>query len=450
MKYLRYRKKRMTSFQVIIAGFLLVILTGSILLVLPISTRSGESASFFDALFTATSATCVTGLVVHDTATYWSAFGQAVILVMIQIGGMGVVTIAVSAAVISGRKIGLMQRSTMQEAIAAPSVGGIVRLTGFILKATILIELAGAFLMMPVFWKDFGFPKGTWYALFHSISAFCNAGFDLMGSTAQYSSLTGYSANSIINIVVIGLIIIGGIGFLTWDDVKCKGIHIRKYRLQSKVILIMTAGLILVPFLFFFFGEFSRQAWSNMSLGEKAWTALFQAVTPRTAGFNTIDLTQLSEAGQTLIIVLMLIGGSPGSTAGGMKTTTVAVLFLTLLAVFKRKEDTECFGRRVEENAIKYAAAILLMYFILFLSGGFIISCVEGMPMLTCLFETASAIGTVGLSLGITPGLGAISRMILIILMFLGRVGGLTLVFAAFSGTQSNIARLPKEKITVG
>ncbi|MGN1147727.1 MAG: TrkH family potassium uptake protein [Lachnospiraceae bacterium] len=450
MKYLRYRKNRMTSFQVIITGFLLVILTGSLLLMLPISTRSGQAASFFDALFTATSATCVTGLVVHDTATYWSAFGQAVILVMIQIGGMGVVTIAVSAAVISGRKIGLMQRSTMQEAIAAPSVGGIVRLTGFILKATILIELAGAFLMMPVFWRDFDFLKGTWYALFHSISAFCNAGFDLMGSTAQYSSLTGYSANGIVNIVIIGLIIIGGIGFLTWDDVKCKGIHIKKYRMQSKVILVMTAGLILVPFLFFFFGEFSRQTWNDMPLGEKIWTSLFQAVTPRTAGFNTIDLTQLSEAGQTLIIVLMLIGGSPGSTAGGMKTTTVAVLFLTLIAVFKRKEDTECFGRRVEENTIKYAAVILVMYLILFLSGGFIISCVEGLPMLTCLFETASAIGTVGLSLGITPGLSAISRMILIILMFLGRVGGLTLVFAAFSGTQSNIARLPKEKITVG
>ena len=431
-------------------GFLAVILLGSILLMLPVSTRNGESAPFADALFTATSATCVTGLVVHDTATYWSAFGQAVILILIQIGGMGVVTIAVSAAVISGRKIGLMQRSTMQEAISAHSVGGIVRLTSFILKSTILIELTGAVLMMPVFWKDFGPLKGTWCALFHSISAFCNAGFDLMGGTGEFSSLTGYAGNGWINAVIIGLIIIGGVGFLTWDDIKRNGIHLRKYRMQGKVILVMTSVLILLPFLFFFFGEFSGQKWDDMPIGTKIWTGLFQAVTPRTAGFNTVDLNLFSQAGQTIIIILMLTGGSPGSTAGGMKTTTVAVLFMTLFAVFKRKESTECFGRRIEDSTVKYAAAILLMYISLFLTGGIIISCIEGLPMLTCLFETASAIGTVGLTLGITPGLGVVSRIILIILMFLGRVGGLTLVFAAISDRRRNISRLPKEKITVG
>lgn len=449
MGCLRYKKKRLTSFQIIIVGFLLVILTGSILLMLPVSAKSGKATSFLDALFTATSATCVTGLVVQDTATYWSVFGQAVILLLIQIGGMGVVTIAVSLASISGRKIGLMQRSTMQEAIAAPSVGGIVRLTGFILKATILIELIGALLLLPVFWKDFG-PKGIWYALFHSISAFCNAGFDLMGSSSPFSSLTGYAANGFVNAVVIGLIIIGGIGFLTWNDVKCNGIHIRKYRMQSKVILVMAAILILFPFLFFLFGEFARPAWDAMSFGERVWAALFQAVTPRTAGFNTVDLTLLSEAGQAVLILLMLIGGSPGSTAGGMKTTTLAVLFMTLFAVFKRKEDTECFGRRIEENTIKNAAAILLMYLTLFFTGGFLISCMEGLPILTCLFETASAIGTVGLSLGITPGLGHVSRLLLIGLMFFGRVGGLTLVFAVFSDQESKVSKLPKEKITVG
>ncbi|MGN0141954.1 MAG: TrkH family potassium uptake protein [Roseburia sp.] len=450
MRHLLCWKRHLSSFQIIIIGFLLVILTGSILLMLPFSTKSGESASFQDALFTATSATCVTGLVVHDTATYWSGFGQAVILLLIQIGGMGVVTIAVSLAVISGRRIGLMQRSTMQEAIAAPSVGGIVRLTGFILKATLGIEMAGAFLMLPVFWNEFGFRKGIWYALFHSVSAFCNAGFDLMGSTEQFSSLTGYTGNGYINAIVIGLIVTGGIGFLTWDDVKCKGIRFRKYRLQSKVILIMTAVLIVLPFCFFFFVEFGRPLWEEMPLSEKLWAALFQSVTPRTAGFNTVDLTRFSDSGQSLLIILMLIGGSPGSTAGGMKTTTIAVLFLTLSAVFRRKEDSECFGRRIEENTIRNAAAILLMYLALFLTGGIVISCMEGLPMMTCLFETASAIGTVGLTLGITPGLGMASRMILIILMFLGRVGGLTLVFAAVSDKERNLSRLPKEKITVG
>lgn len=450
MNHLFTIKKRFSSFQIISIGFLSVILIGSILLMLPVSTNSGEAASFSDALFTATSATCVTGLVVQDTAAYWSPFGQAVILLLIQTGGMGVVTIAVSVAVISGRKIGLMQRSTMQEAISAPNVGGIVRLTGFILKATLIFELTGAFLMLPVFGSDFGFLKGIWYAFFHSISAFCNAGFDLMGNKEAFSSLTGYSENVLINVVIMGLIIAGGIGFLTWDDIRQKGIHIKKYCLQSKVILFMTAVLIVLPFLFFFFGEFKGAAWEHMTFGEKFQAALFQTVTPRTAGFNTVDLSLFSESGQMIMIVLMLIGGSPGSTAGGMKTTTMAVLLASLFAVFRRKEEVECFGRRFEEKVIRNAAGILLMYLILFLTGGIVISCLEGLPILTCLFEAASAIGTVGLTLGITAKLGRLSQLILIILMFLGRVGGLTLIFAAFSAKERNLSKLPMEKITVG
>ena len=348
----------MTSFQVITIGFLSVIFVGSILLMLPVSSKTGHFTPFLEALFTATSATCVTGLVVHDTATYWSGFGQLIILLLIQTGGMGVVTVAVSLATISGKKIGLMQRSTMQEAIAAPSVGGIVKLTGFILKSTMLIELTGAILMLPVFWKDCDGLSGIWYAVFHSISAFCNAGFDLMGNRAQYSSLTGYAANGWINMVIMSLIVIGGIGFLTWDDVRYKGIHIRKYRMQSKVILFMTALLILLPFLYFYFGEFSQKVWDDMSTGEKIWGALFQTVTPRTAGFNTVDLTKFTESGKMVMILLMLTGGAPGSTAGGMKITTAAVLFMTLFSVFRKKEDTECFGRRIEEGTVKYASAV--------------------------------------------------------------------------------------------
>ena len=450
MHYTFIRKKHISSSRIIIIGFMLVILTGSVLLMLPVSTKSGEMASFGDALFTATSATCVTGLVVHDTATYWSTFGQAVILLLIQIGGMGVVTIAVFIAVVSGRKIGLMQRSTMQEAIAAHNVGGIVRLTGFILKATVMIELVGAFCMLPVFGKEFGIPKGIWYAVFHSISAFCNAGFDLMGSREAFSSLTGYQGNIVVNLVIMALIIIGGIGFLTWHDIRSNGVHIRKYRMQSKVILTSTIVLLLIPFLIFFFGEFGQAAWENMTLKERVLSSMFQSVTPRTAGFNTVDLSQLTESGKTIIIILMLIGGSPGSTAGGMKTTTAAVLFITLLAVFGKKGDAECFGRRIGEDIIRNAAAILIMYLTLFLTGAIVISSLEGLPILTCLFETASAIGTVGLTLGITPGLGVVSRMILILLMFMGRVGGLTLVFAAVSGRQKNLSRFPREKITVG
>ena len=441
---------RLSSSQVIILGFMCVILMGSLLLSLPFATQSGKSAGFLDALFTATSSVCVTGLVVHNTATYWSAFGQAVILMLIQIGGMGVVTVAVTVTMISGRKIGLMQRSTMQEAISAHHVGGIVKMTGFILKTTLLIELIGAALLSIVFCRDFGPLRGVWYGLFHAISAFCNAGFDLLGIEESYASLTAYVSQPLVTIVIMLLIIIGGIGFLTWEDVRTHRLHLHAYRMQSKVILASALVLIALPTAYLYFFEFSGGAWAGKSVGERLLAATFQAVTPRTAGFNTVDLTQLSETGQSVLILLMLVGGAPGSTAGGMKTTTAAVLLLSTLALFRRRETIRCFGRRIDERVVRDAVAILLMYLVLFIFGALVISRIEDLPMLTCMFETASAIGTVGLTLGITPGLGVASRLILIALMFIGRVGGLTLIFAAISGAQHYAARLPKEKITVG
>lgn len=445
---LRYR--HLSSSQIILLGFLLVIAVGTLLLMLPFATQDGEGAVLTDALFTATSCVCVTGLVVHNTATYWSGFGQAVLLSLIQIGGLGVVTIAVAIAMFSGRKIGLMQRSTMQEAIAAPKVSGIVKLTSFILKTVFIIELLGAMAMYPVFAETFGYLRGIWYAIFHSVSAFCNAGFDIMGSIEPYSSLTYYASNEVINITIMLLIIIGGIGFLTWDDIKTNGIHLRKYRMQSKVIFTVTAALILLPAAFFFFVEFSGGEWVDISLKERILYSFFQAVTPRTAGFNTVDLTALSEPGLVITIILMLIGGSPGSTAGGMKTTTVAVLVVMALSVFKREDDANIYNRRIATETLRQAAAILLMYTTLFIAGGLLISCIEGIPVLTAFFETASAIGTVGLSLGITPELGLLSRIVLIMLMILGRVGGLTLIFAAWSFGRNKVSRLPQEKITVG
>ncbi len=417
---------------------------------LPISSAEGHGTPFLDSLFTATSAVCVTGLIVHDTATYWSGFGQAVIITLIQIGGMGIVTIAVAFARLSGRKIGLMQRSTMQEAISAPHVGGIVRLTNFILRTTIAIELIGAIILYPCFLSEFGPLKSIWYSVFHSISAFCNAGFDLMGIREPFSSLTAYASHPVVNIVIAFLIIIGGIGFLTWEDIKIHTYHLHKYRMQSKTILCVTSVLIVVPAIYFFFAEFSRNTWGDLSLGERTIRSFFQSVTPRTAGFNTVDLTLLTEPGQVITILLMLIGGSPGSTAGGLKTTTVAVLFASAFAVFTQKPNGHLFHRRIPDNTIHYAATILLMYIVLFLSGGLLISCAEGLPVLPSLFEAASAIGTVGLSMGITPQLGILSRIVLICLMFFGRVGGLTLVFAAISNKHHAASKLPQEKITVG
>ena len=439
------KRKRLTAFQTITVGFAIVILVGSLLLMLPVSTADGEKTPFIDALFTSTSAVCVTGLVIHDTAEYWSMFGQLIILLLIQIGGMGVITVVASFLIVSGQRIGLMHRSAMQEALSAPKVGGIVRLAGFIIKTTFIIEILGALLLSFVFCREFGAAKGLWYSIFHSVSAFCNAGFDLMGIKAPFSSLTSYNVNPVINITIMLLIIIGGIGFLTWDDVRSNGGRIRKYRLQSKTIVFVTAVMICVSFLYFFIFEFKGEP-----IEERIWESLFQSVTPRTAGFNTADLTQMSETGQLFTIILMIFGGSPGSTAGGIKTTTVAVLIAACIATFGKREEVRLFNRSISEETVKYAITIFMMYIISFSVGGALISNIEGVPLMSGLFEAASAIGTVGLSLGITPGLGAASKAILMGLMFLGRVGGLTLVFAAMSGGHRISSKLPKEKITVG
>lgn len=443
-------KLKISTFQIILLGFMLVIAIGAVLLVLPVASKNGEGSGIMDAVFTSTSAVCVTGLVVHDTATYWSAFGQTVIAALIQIGGMGVVTVAVAIVMLTGRKIGIMQRSALQESIAAPKVGGIVRFIGFILKTMVIIELIGAAVMAPVFVARFGVKQGLLYSLFHSVSAFCNAGFDLMGAEGEYSSLTAFTSQPLINITVMLLIIFGGLGFLTWDDIKTNKIHFKSYRMQSKVIILYTLALVVLPALYFFFVEFGRDNRSGLSGDERVYASLFQAVAPRTAGFNTVDMSNLSDAGQAMTIILMLIGGSPGSTAGGMKTTTVAVLFASAVSVFRHRESPQCFGRRIDETAVRNAAAIVTIYLVLFLSSGFVISEMEGLPLGACFFEAASAIGTVGLTLGITPELGMVSRLILIMLMILGRVGGLTFVFATVSGRSMGYSKYPKEKITVG
>ena len=304
------RKRRLSSFQIIILGFAGVILLGALLLMLPLSTTAGCVTPFHEALFTATSAVCVTGLVVQDTGSYWSGFGQAVILTLIQIGGLGVVTVAASVALLSGRRISLMQRSTMQDAISAPKVGGIVRLTRFILRGTFLIELVGALVMLPVFCRDYGW-HGIWMAVFHSVSAFCNAGFDILGTNNNlYPSLTGYVQNPVINITIMLLIITGGIGFLTWDDICENKLHFHRYRMQSKVILVTTLTLIVLPALFFFFADFDA-----LPLGERIQAALFQSVTPRTAGFDTVPTGELSPAGGLMTLILMMTGGNSGSQA---------------------------------------------------------------------------------------------------------------------------------------
>ena len=438
------RSWKLSSAQIILLGFAAMILAGSLLLTLPLATRDGQGACFFDALFTATSAACVTGLVVRDTAAYWSGFGQGVILLLIQIGGMGVVTFAIILFTAAGQRITLKQRGLMQEAISAPQIGGIVRLTGFLIAMSALFELLGAALLYPLLAPEFGPLQGIWYSLFHSVSAFCNAGFDLMGRDAPFSSLTGCAARPGVNLVIMALIVIGGIGFATWDDIRVNRLALRRYRMQSKVIFSTTLLLILLPAAYFFWFEFA-----SLPLGTRLWGSLFQSVTARTAGFNTLDLSRMSETGQGVMILLMLTGGAPGSTAGGMKVTTLAVLLSTALGVIRRRAHTHFFGRRVEEQTVRTAAAILTLYLTLFLGGGGLISRVEGLPLTACLFESASALGTAGLTLGLTTQLGRLSQGILILLMYCGRVGALTLVFAALS-SKASPARLPSETMMVG
>lgn len=445
-----WKSERITPAQIIIYGFFILILIGTLLLMLPSATVLPGGASFLDALFTATSATCVTGLVIRDTVLYWSTFGQVVILILIQIGGMGIVTFAVAITMFTGKKVSWKQRWVMQESIAAPQVGGIVRLTRFILKGVFLVEGIATLLLALRFCPQLGFGRGLWYAAFHSISAFCNAGFDLMGINGPYSSMSTYTGDPLINGTMIALIIIGGIGFLTWHDVWEHKFNFRAYRLQSKLVFIVTLLLIVLSALYLFLYEFSLPQWQGLRLEEKLQAAFFQAVTPRTAGFNTVDLAKMSRVGQLIILVLMLVGGSPGSTAGGFKTTTLAVLFLSSWSLVRRKPSTQCYGRRIPEDTLRRAVAIVLFYLLFFFTGGILICSIEGVSLMASLFEAASALGTVGLSLGITPQIGLASKIILICLMYFGRVGGLTLVYAMTAHEMPPQGKLPLEGVTVG
>ena len=445
-KYMDKRiiKIKLTTFQIIIYAFALTILFGAVMLSLPISTNDGSGAAFFDALFTSTSAVCVTGLVVNDTWYYWSLFGKTVILLLIQIGGLGIVTVTLLIFMVSGRKISLSQRLILKDAISADRVGGILRLTSFILKLTLFFEALGTLIMYPSFSDVYGALEGLGYAAFHSISAFCNAGFDLMGSYGDFSSLCPYKANTVINLTIITLIVCGGLGFSTWKDISINKWKWHRYSLQSRAVFFMTILLILAPAVYFFTVEFQ-----DLPIRERLLSSVFQSVTTRTAGFNTQSLDALSDNGKMIMIILMLIGGAPGSTAGGMKITTIIVLVASAFSTFIDNDVTSLFRRTVKNEIIKTAAALFFMYLTLFISAAMIISQLEKLPILTCLFETASAIGTVGLTLGITPELSILSKSILMFLMFFGRVGGLTIIFAAITYKPTR-GKYPTEDISVG
>lgn len=441
---------RLTPTYIIIIGFFTMIMVGAGLLCLPIATRSGNPAPFMDALFTATSAACVTGLVVHDTYTFWSGFGQGVILMLIQVGGMGVVTMAIAMTVLSGKRIGLRQRFIMQESISAPQVGGIIRMTNFIMRTSLMLEGVGALLLSFRFIPEFGFGKGIWFSVFHSVSAFCNAGFDLMGGRQEFSSITYYAGDLLVNVVIMSLIIIGGLGFFVWDDIKRNGMHFRRYKLQTKFVITVTSFLIIVPSLLIIWIEWGSSSMEGMGAFEKVLSGIFMAVTPRTAGFNSLNLNLLRDGTLLIVLVLMVVGGSTGSTAGGVKTTTMAVLFLSLRAGLKKQESPQCYGRRIANDTVRDALTIFTLYLTILILGTGVVCVADSIPLTEAAFEATSAIGTVGLSMGITPRLGTISRLVLITMMYFGRVGCLTMFYAVAEAYRPAPGQMPLEKISIG
>lgn len=420
-------KKGIAPAQIIVLGFLGIILIGAFLLMLPVSSAEGEATDFIDAVFTSTSAVCVTGLVVLDTGTYWSGFGKFVILSLIQIGGLGFMTITTFGAIIVGKKIGIKNRILMKESLGQENIQGIVNLTKNIFLGTIVIELIGAFLLSTQFVPIFGPKDGIIKSIFHAISAFCNAGFDLMGN---FSSLTAFYSNPIVNITIMMLIVSGGLGFtVIFDFIRNR--KFKKLSLHSKLALSMTVFLIIFGTIIIYWLEHANlETIGNMSELNKLQVSAFHSVSPRTAGFNTIDLAKLTDSTKFFILILMFIGGSPASTAGGVKTTTIAVLILTMVA-FVRNKDVEAYGRRINYSVVNKAMTIMVIAFFIIISGAMMISIWNPeLEFMDILFEVVSAFGTVGLTLGITTKLTGFSKLVLVLIMFAGRVGALTIVMA--------------------
>ncbi len=441
-------EKKSTT-RLIASGFALIILMGALLLTLPVSNRSGQG-NFLNSLFTATSATCVTGLVVADTYQNWTTFGQVVILCLIQVGGLGFLTLGAFISVLLKKRIGLHQREQLHESVNTLEIAGVVRLVKKIVVGTLVIEFSGAVLLAFRFIPRFGMARGIYFSVFHAISAFCNGGFDLMGVNEEYSSLVAFEGDVVVNLVIVTLILVGGIGFIVWDDVIRNKWHFRKYLLHSKIVLTTTLILTIVGTILFLFTE-NQASFAGMSPLEKLLGALFSSVTPRTAGFNTVDTAALSNAGKIITIVMMFIGGSPGSTAGGVKTTSIVVLLFYAGAMVLNREDINLFGRRLTEDVVKKANAVVIINFSLAIIAAVIIMILQ--PLLNfedVIFEVLSAIGTVGMTTGVTRSMCAVSRIVLIVLMYCGRLGSLSFALIFAQKKTSASVRQPQEKIIVG
>lgn len=450
MIYKYKRSKRLAPVQILALGFVVVIVIGAILLSLPIASQDGNSTPFLDSLFTSTSAVCVTGLAVVDTGTHWTYFGKTVIMILIEIGGLGFMSFATLIALLVKRKITLKQRLVMQEALNTFNIQGLVKLAKYILIFTFSIEGAGALLLSTQFIPKFGVAKGIYYSIFHAISAFCNAGFDLFGN---FSSLTGFADNSVVILVISGLVIIGGLGFYVWQEIyNYKGI--KKLSVHTKLVLTTSVILLVAGSIFMFLFEKNNPATiGNMSLKNKLLSSFFASVTPRTAGFNSISTTDMTAAGNFLTIMYMFIGGSPGSTAGGIKTTTIGLLIMTVVSVIKGKQDTEIYKRRISKQTVYRALSVVMISFSVVVIVTITLSITQvKVPFEYYLYEATSAFGTVGLTLGLTGKLTAVGKVIILITMYIGRVGPLTIAMALARKRRlnPNSVRYPEGKILVG
>lgn len=443
-------KRKFSHTRLIAMGYISIIIIGTILLMLPIASKSGESAGFVTALFTAVSTSCVTGLVVVDTATNWTLFGQIVIITLIQIGGLGFMTIATMFSIFLKRKMGLRAREVMVESINTEHIGSIMNLTKKIVAGTAIFEGIGAVLLATRFIPEFGWAKGIWYSVFHSVSAFCNAGFDLMGIKEKYTSLVPFADDAVVILTISFLVIIGGIGFLVWDDVSKKKLKFKYYQLHTKIVLTVTAILLAVPTVLFliFERDFTNE---GLGIGQSILNSIFDSVTARTAGFNSTDTAALAPASKILTVFLMFIGGSPGSTAGGIKTTTLAVIAMSTFNGITHRQSQGIFGRRLEKDAIHKASSVVFTNMSLAIIGIIAILAIQpNLDIGDIIFECVSAIGTVGMTTGITRDLATASRLIIAFLMFCGRVGSVSFALALMEKKAAPPVKNPREKITIG
>lgn len=441
--------KTLTYSQKIVLGFILLGMIGTILLSLPISSKTGTWTPLLDSLFTSISALCVTGLTVYDTFTHWSFCGQLVILFLIQIGGIGFMAVITSISMVLGHKIGLHDRQLLVESSGLLHSANLSILIKRITIFVMMIEATGAVLLSIRFIPEFGIKTGIYYGIFHSISAFCNAGFDLMGRFGEYSSLTPYSTDSLVVLTISILIFLGGLGFIVWDDILRYKLSFKNYSLHTKIVLLMSISLTLLGGILFFLIE-SPHIFKGGEVNEKLLSSLFLSISPRTAGFNTLDLTTLTNTSIFLTILLMIVGGSSGSTAGGLKVTTVAVLFFSAFDNSRRRPTTSILKRRFSDNTIKQASAMLTFYLIVGSIGTLILSSLNSSTLEEIIFEVFSALGTVGITLGITPNLGVLSKITLVALMFIGRVGWMLLIFAIVGRNQNAPINRVSEEIIVG